>query len=251
MAGREEVVGQESDGFRCALPILRSAVKVFASPADLAGALAANVAATLTDRIASHGAAALAVSGGTTPVKFFEALAGVALNWGAVTVTVVDDRWVAKASPRSNAGLVKRHLLQGQAAVARFVPLVNGAETPEAGLVAANEAIASLRPFTAVVLGMGMDGHTASFFPGGDRLAEALAPAEGRYVETMRAPGAGEPRITLTLPVVLEAGYLALHIEGAQKRLVLDEALRAGNFEEMPVRAVLARRPGPEIFWSP
>jgi 6-phosphogluconolactonase len=147
--------------------------------------------------------------------------------------------------------LVKKRLLQGQAAPAEFVPLVNGAETPEAGQEAANDAIAKLRPFTAVILGMGTDGHTASFFPGGDRLAEALAPGTGRYVETMRAPGAGEPRITLTLPVVLEAGYLALHIEGAPKRLALDAALRAGSFEEMPVRAVLARLPGPEIFWSP
>jgi 6-phosphogluconolactonase len=223
---------------------------VFSGNVELAGALAATVAAALTNRIASHGAATLAVSGGTTPVKFFEALSGVALDWGSVTVTLVDDRWVPESSSRSNAGLVKRHLLQGQAAAARFVPLVNGTETPEAGLEAANEAIGALRPLTAVILGMGTDGHTASFFPGGDRLAEALAP-EGQFVETMRAENAGEPRITLTLPVVLEAGYLALHIEGVPKRLALEKALLPGLFEDMPVRAVLARQPGPEIFWSP
>jgi 6-phosphogluconolactonase len=213
--------------------------------------LAAKIAIYLKSGIASHGKATLAVSGGTTPVKFFESLSAQKLNWSAVTVTLVDDRWVPDSSPRSNAGLVKNHLLQAQAASAKFVPLVNGAETPEAGLEAANDAIAHLRPFTAISLGMGNDGHTASFFPGGDRLAEALAPAAGRYVETIRAPGAGEPRMTLTLPVVLEAGYLALHIEGAQKRQALDKALLAGRFEEMPVRAVLARQPGPDIFWSP
>ncbi len=226
-------------------------MKVFSGAAELAGALAANVASSLTGRIAAGGTAALAVSGGTTPVRFFEALSGAALDWGAVTITLVDDRWVPEASPRSNAALVKKHLLQGPAAAARFVPLVNGAETPEAGLAAANEAIGKLRPFTAIILGMGADGHTASFFPGGDRLADALAPAETQFVETMRAPAAGEPRITLTLPVVLEAGYLALHIEGAQKRQALDKALLGGPFEDMPVRAVLARQPVPEIFWSP
>jgi 6-phosphogluconolactonase len=226
-------------------------MKVFAGAAELAEALAAEVAISLASRIASHGAATLAVSGGTTPQKFFEALSGVALDWGAVTVTLVDDRWVPESSPRSNAGLVKKHLLQDKAAAAKFIPLVNGEETPEAGLEAANEAIGKLRPFTAVILGMGTDGHTASFFPGGDRLAEALAPAEKKSLETMRAPGAEEPRITLTLPVLLEAGYLALHIEGAQKRAVLDRALSAGDVAEMPVRAVLAGLPGPKIFWSP
>jgi 6-phosphogluconolactonase len=226
-------------------------MNVFSFRGELAEALAAAVAASLNNRIATHGTATLAVSGGTTPVQFFECLSPQTIDWPAVTITLVDDRWVPESSPRSNAALVKKHLLQGSAASARFVPLVNGAETAEDGLETANEAIGRLRRFTAVVLGMGTDGHTASFFPGGDRLAEALAPAAGRYVETMRAPGAGEPRITLTLPVVLEAGYLALHIEGAPKRLALDKALLAGPFEEMPVRAVLARVPGPEIFWSP
>lgn len=226
-------------------------MNVFSGAAELAEALAAEVAKCLTGRIAKHGTATLAVSGGTTPVKFFEALSAMKLDWSAVTVTLADDRWVPESSPRSNAALVKKHFLQGPAAAARFVPLVNGAETPEVGLGAANEAIAALRPFTAAVLGMGTDGHTASYFPGGNRLAEALAPAETRFVEAMRAPGAGEPRITVTLPVLLEAGYLALHIEGTPKRLVLEKALLPGPLEEMPVRAVLARVPGPEIFWSP
>jgi len=229
----------------------RDVIQEFGNSDALAASLAAHVATSLTGRITTHGAATLAVSGGTTPVKFFEALSAQKLDWSAVTITLVDDRWVPESSPRSNAALVKKYLLQGPAAAAKFLPLMNGAETPEAGLDAANEAIGRLRPFTALILGMGTDGHTASFFPGGDRLADALAPGAKKFVEAMRAPGAGEPRITLTLPVVLEAGYLALHIEGAQKRAVLDKALLAGPVEDMPVRAVLARQPGPKIFWSP
>jgi 6-phosphogluconolactonase len=226
-------------------------IHAFPSAIELADALASSVTNALTRHIADHGIATLAVSGGTTPVKFFQALAARQLNWAAVTITLVDDRWVPESSPRSNAGLVRQHLLQGRAAAAVFVPLVNGAETPEAGLSAADEAIAKLRPFTAVVLGMGTDGHTASFFPGGDHLAQALAPMRGQNVDTMRAEAAGEPRITLTLPVLLEAGTLALHIEGTAKRQVLDAARHPGPVEDMPIRAILARDPAPEIFWSP
>jgi 6-phosphogluconolactonase len=205
----------------------------YGSSAELAEALASYVATALTSRIATHGAAALAVSGGTTPVKFFEVLAARQLDWSAVTVTLVDDRCVDESSPRSNAGLVKTHLLQGPAAAAFFLPLVNNAT------------------LTVAILGMGTDGHTASFFPGGDNLAQCLAPPPGQLVETIRAEAAGEPRITLTLPVLLEAGHVALHIEGAAKRQVLEAAFCSGPVEDMPIRAILARNPAPDIFWSP
>lgn len=227
-------------------------IREFSTAEELAEALAREVAAALAARLAREGAAALAVSGGSTPLRFFRALSAQALDWDKITVTLVDDRWVGEDSPRSNAALVRAHLLQGPAAAARFVPLVNDAPTPEAGRAAVEAALREIRlPLAAVVLGMGADGHTASFFPGGDRLAQALAPAQGEWVETMRAPGALEPRITLTLPLLLAAGFLALHIEGAAKRAVLEEALRPGLITELPVRAVLARAPQPVVFWSP
>ncbi len=57
--------------------------------------------------------------------------------------------------------------------------------------------------------------------------------------------------MTLTLPVLLEAAQIAIHIEGLEKRRTLEAALRAGPVSVMPVRAVLARHPAPDIFWSP
>ncbi|GLK86374.1 6-phosphogluconolactonase [Ancylobacter defluvii] len=225
---------------------------VFADGAALAAALADFVASKLAARVARDGGASLAVSGGRTPTRFFEALSARDLPWSKIGITLVDERWVRETSDRSNARLVREHLLKGPAAAARFVALANDAPTPEDGLFAINEALEDLYwPLACAVLGMGEDGHTASFFPGGDRLAEVLDPEATLGLMPMRAPGAGEPRITLTLPVLLAADALALHIEGEGKRPVLQAALADGPVEEMPVRAVLRAPRPPDIFWCP
>jgi 6-phosphogluconolactonase len=227
-------------------------LKSFTSRDDLAAALARHVADALERRIRRDGKAALAVSGGRTPTRFFEALSAERLPWSDVVVTLVDERWVPEDSPRSNAALVRRHLLQGRAGTASFVSLWRPTETPEPSLPDVARAVADLPlPFAAVVLGMGDDGHTASFFPGGDRLADALDPAGSALVLPMRAPGAGEPRITLTLPPLLAADTLALHIEGDGKLDVLEKAKAGPDVTEMPVRAVLATAVPLTVFWCP
>lgn len=224
--------------------------RTFEGPEALAAALAIYVAEGIAARLARDGRAAIAVSGGRTPTRFFEALSDIDMDWAKVLVTLVDERWVPETSDRSNGALVRRHLIRHKAALASFVPLYRETATPDEslGLVARTLADMPL-PFAAVVLGMGDDGHTASFFPGGDRLADAIDPIGGAAVAAIRAPGAGEPRITLTLPMLLGADRLALHVEGAGKKAVLEQALAGGDPMEMPVRAVLTAERPPVVFW--
>ena len=217
-------------------------------------ALAERVAERLRSALTERGRAVLAVSGGSTPKDFFARLSRETLDWAKVHVTLVDERWVPETDKRSNAQLVKSQLLQHAASAASFVPLYTGDATPEAGLAAANARIDALPlPFDAVVLGMGDDGHTASFFPGGDHLAEALD-LEGRArVLPMRAPNAGEPRITLSLPTLLDTRSLYLLVAGEKKRdLLADVRLGLDAAQNYPVRAVLTQQRVPvAVYWCP
>jgi 6-phosphogluconolactonase len=216
----------------------------FADGAALAPAFADWTSDLLRKGIDERGEALLIVSGGTTPKRFFAALAGREIDWARVTITLADERCVADDNPRSNARLLRETLLRDRAAMARFVPLADSRLSPEQELAAANARIADLPlPADLVVLGMGDDGHTASWFPGADNLAEALNPAARALVLPMRAPGAPEPRLTLTARVILRARELALHVEGPDKRATLARALGDGPIADMPIRAALRGAP--------
>ncbi|MBZ9674479.1 6-phosphogluconolactonase [Mesorhizobium sp. ES1-1] len=223
----------------------------FASRAELAAALAGHVAGRLTKAIAERGQGFLAVSGGTTPAKFFAALSAVPIEWDRVIVTLVDERFVPASSPRSNAGLVAANLLQNAAKAAQFVPLYHEGSSIEDVAASDNAKLRSLPwPLDVVVLGMGPDGHTASFFPDADELATLLDAASDRIVLPVHAVSAGEPRLTLSMARIVDAGFVALHIEGEEKRVAFDGAVASGP--RKPIRAVLEAAATPvEIFWAP
>ncbi|HEY0032182.1 MAG TPA: 6-phosphogluconolactonase [Devosia sp.] len=226
--------------------------RTFADKPTLAKELAEAVADRIRAAIAERGVAAIAVSGGSTPARFFQALGKTKdIDWSKVIVTLVDERWVDETNDRSNALLVNERMLQGPAAVARFFPLYSGGDEPDATHIAKTNALLAQLPeqFAAVVLGMGSDGHTASFFPGGDTLDQALS--DPGPTVSIRAPGAGEPRITFTLPRLLSADGLYLHIEGEEKATVLDAALGEGPVEDMPIRAVLRSGHAVNVYWCP
>ncbi len=213
--------------------------RLFENRESLASALAADVAEALVQQVAAKGKACLAVSGGNTPKLFLETLSRIDIPWRQVVITLVDERKVPETSPRSNAALVRENLSQNKAAAAEFVPLFDN-------LQAQNVPV-----FDVAVLGMGNDGHTASFFPCGNTLAEALDPHAKQRIVELSAPGAGEPRLTFTLPSLLQASLLCLHIEGQSKRNVLAQALGAGDTEAMPIRAVLRSQKPLTLYWCP
>lgn len=225
----------------------------FRDGAALAEGLADRVSGVLADAVASRGRASIAVSGGSTPKAFFKALSNRDIDWGKVTITLVDERFVPADNPRSNHQLVADNLLQGKAKAAGFLPLYRDAgSAEEAATIVSGDAEALGHPFDVAILGMGTDGHTASFFPGGSRLAEAISPETPRGVITMEAEGAGETRLTFTFASLQDARLLVLHIEGQGKKDVLAAAEADGPESDMPIRAILRRAATPiDIYWAP
>lgn len=227
-------------------------LREFVTPKALAESLAGQVATHLRTAIADRGKAALAVSGGSTPAFFFAHLCQQALAWERVTITLIDERWVPETDDRSNAAMVRRLLLRDRAEPAAFRGLYTGAATPEAAVDALETELGPvIGDLDVAVLGMGTDGHTASLFPGGDRLRDALDPEGAALVSPMNAPGAGEPRMTLTVRALRQARTCILHIQGAEKRAVLDKALAGGDALQYPICALAARPDRPLVtYWS-
>ncbi|HDO31485.1 MAG TPA: 6-phosphogluconolactonase, partial [Desulfobacteraceae bacterium] len=108
------------------------------------------------------------------------------------------------------------------------------------------------RPFDVVILGMGGDGHTASFIPGARRLPEALDMKSGRDCLAISPPEAPHERMTLTLPVLLDSRQIILHITGPAKKKVLEQALADGPATAMPIRTILRQQQTPlSVYWAP
>lgn len=228
---------------------------------QLAHALAQDIAQRLATAVAERGQALLAVSGGKSPVALFQALAVqplLAHVWPHTTVLLVDERCVPPTHADSNARLVREHLLQGPAAAARWVPLVNG----ELGMTQTNPDVLRLRlaaearlaplpwPLDVAVLGMGLDAHTASFFPGAPGLGEALTTA-ARCAWVLPDPvlnKAHHARITLSLSTLLAARHLCLPLSGAAKHAVYAQARQAATAER-PVSLLLCQTQTPVAVW--
>lgn len=207
--------------------------------------LANRIAGELRAALAHEDRVLLAVPGGTSPGPVFDDLCAADLDWSRVDVMLSDERWVPEDSDRSNTALLKSRLLTGRAATARYLPLYARAAQPEGALDALAEPIAAELPVDVLLLGMGSDMHTASLFPGGDTLAEALAP-DAPVLVPVRAPGAEEPRVTLSARVLDGAMHKHVLIFGAEKRRALEGA-RGTPVQEAPINAVLN---GATVHWA-
>ncbi|MDO1510506.1 MULTISPECIES: 6-phosphogluconolactonase [unclassified Neisseria] len=199
------------------------------SAAASAAALADAVAAALKVALDKRGNAVLAVSGGRSPIAFFEALSQKDLDWAHIAVTLVDERIVPTDHPDSNTGLVHEYLLKNKAAAAKWIPVVE-AERQAADLqpeAVVQTALKHYRQPDALVLGMGGDGHTASLFPQAPQLDSGLDLANEAPLLHTTPVTAPHERVSMTLAAIAKTPAVFLAIQGAEKKAVFDQTAAA------------------------
>jgi 6-phosphogluconolactonase len=209
-------------------------VRVFADPEAVARAAARRFAGLAREAVDERGAFSVALSGGSTPRRVYELLAGDdfrgQVGWRGVHVFFGDERTVPHDHADSNYRMANEALLSRVALPAENVHRIEGL-----GDAAANasdyESVmrgffgeAEWPRFDLVMLGMGDDGHTASLFPGTDALAERRAWVVANRVEKLNAW-----RITLTAPAINAARHVLFLVTGAGKAARLREVLKGGR----------------------
>ncbi|MBU0719795.1 6-phosphogluconolactonase [bacterium] len=224
----------------------------FEDTEHLVSSLCERIVSDLKRAIDARGGACLAVSGGSTPKKLFERLSLADLEWDKVTLTLVDERWVNSYDENSNERLVYEHLIKNKAKSAKFIPLKNIVSRAKEGTEITQNRLKNIQSLDVVVLGMGTDAHTASFFPSKyeiEELENALSTEDLCCATTATA----EPteRITISRSFLLTASSLLLHIEGRVKKDVFDTACMSDDYLKMPIISMMQQeKPILEVYYA-
>ena len=212
------------------------------------GALSDTLAQRWLDVVQSTtGSASFALAGGTTPAPLYRKFDRLfaASKLGRIQLIATDERWVSDADAQSNEGLF-RQCFADSAAQWRLVSLKNAQPTPAKALADIGARIADNcpTPFSAVILGMGADGHIASLFPNAPQLL--VNDPDVNCVAALH-PQTLQERMSLSFARLLKTDAIWLVITGAEKRKVLDNA-----GIHTPIGAYLhAARCPVEVFWCP
>ena len=223
----------------------------FDDRAGLEAALANTIVTQLSEAISADGKASIAVSGGSTPKALFAALSQADIDWSKVDVTLVDERWVDTGSEQSNERMLRECFAINHAANANIIGMKSADDDVAYGVENYNHKLANVikQPFDVVILGMGGDGHTASWFPDAPEIDSALDPSENSLTLSTLPPSQPMPRITLSFPCVAAAKNIYLHITGDDKRKVLEQGL--ANTDALPIHRTLSQlEQAVNIYWA-
>lgn len=221
-------------------------VEVAPTADDMAHIACELIAAAATASIGRRGFFRVALAGGSTPRAVYALLAADPfMDFRRWQVFWSDERCVPPTDPQSNYLMAKTALLDRLAHPPTLVLRMAGEGDPDAAALAYERAVRELVPpnpaagtgetprFDLILLGMGVDGHTASLFPGSPALAE-----QKRLVVATAAP-TGQPRLTFTYPLINAARRVLILVSGAEKAATL-RAVRTEppNPNRYPVQGV-------------
>lgn len=195
--------------------------RIFDTPDDAVSALAR----TIVQRVEGKERASIALSGGSSPKPLYEMLGAAPLRdqlaKTAITWVVVDERYVPKSDPQSNAAMIERTLFAGGMSPGHdFLQFHTELNDPEKTAETFEREWTSrgVESLDVVLLGAGEDGHTASLFPGTPVLDVA-----DRIAAAVFVPRLEQWRVTITMPVIRAAKLRIVLAAGASKQKIIAE----------------------------
>jgi len=207
---------------------------VFDDPAALAEAAAQAVAECAEEAVAARGRFMVALAGGSTPRTTYERLAQPPLRdrmpWDRTWIFFGDERGVTPDHPDSNYRMANEALLSKvPIPVAQIARIRGEAEDPETAATEYGQRLSKvfeckrggLPRFDLILLGMGVDGHTGSLFPGSPVLKEVFRPVAAVHASAASIP----QRFTFTLPVINTAARVMFLVAGGEKAKLLKAVL--------------------------
>lgn len=191
--------------------------------------------------------ASLLLAGGSSPHELLPYLIKSELDWMRVRATPTDERWVPADAPKSNLAMLCTGLAKAQ-----WLDPRQG-QNPLAAAQVWGQQLRDWLPFSAVLLGMGEDGHIASLFPDMPGLAAALDITQPPVALLGQAPDAPQTRLSLNLSMLLNTRWLGLLVFGQRKAELLEQALAdTPESRVWPVHALLHQQRMPaNIYWAP
>ncbi len=200
--------------------------------------------------------ATLLLSGGSTPGPLYQKLSGAELDWSRISIALVDERWVETDHAASNERMLREKLLLDNAIQANFIGMKNGHRSPLDGQAGCNARYARLpKPYRICLLGMGVDGHTASLFPRAEALDTALGSQQCcAAIRAIPSEVTGEfvERMTMTPWSILQSEKLILLITGEDKWQVFQQAIESGITNDLPISTFIHQAQIPlEVYWAP
>jgi 6-phosphogluconolactonase len=222
---------------------MNPSIEILPSLSDLIDRAYAKTIEGIGAALADRPICTLVLSGGNTPKPLYERLAAADLPWDRIHLFWGDERYVPATDPDSNYGMTRSVWIDRCAIPAANVHPMTMAESPIAAAAAYEAHLAEFfgidapgdgPEFDVMLLGMGDDGHTASLFP-----HTAALGVTDRWVTV--GEKSGQPRLTLTVPVINRSRQVLFLVAGASKRPALAQVWAdQGDAQTYPSRLIRA-----------
>jgi 6-phosphogluconolactonase len=205
---------------------------VRSGPVDVAEALAADIAAQAQQALASRGAFAIVLAGGSTPRRLYSLLRGLDTDWRRWHVYFTDERCLPSGDAERNDTMARGAWLDHVTMRREQIHSIPAELGAQAGAEEYRRCLEGVGPFDQTLLGLGEDGHTASLFPDDPRGLEQEAPDA---LAVLAAPKPPPQRVSLSARRLAAARRVALLATGNAKR---DATLQLYRGAPIPAAAV-------------